>query len=119
MAGRIRGPMLAIASALLGLIVLLATLQYSWLGQISDAERQRMRASIETRAAEFAKDFDQEITRAYLLFQPDAAHREDDEAKRLTERYERWQATARFPRMLKALYRVTRDDDGTPHLFVL
>src|SRR5262245_56277835 len=116
MAARIRVPMIVVAAALLGLIVLLATLQYSWLGQISDAERQRMRATLETRASEFAKDFDQEITRAYLLFQPDPAGSENDEAERLALRYDRWQATARFPRMLRDLYRVTRDDDGTPHL---
>ena len=63
--------MFAIAGALLGLIVLLATLQYRWLGQISGAERERMTATLNTRAAAFAQDFDRELTRAYLLFQLD------------------------------------------------
>ena len=40
----------------LGLIVLLATLQYKWLGQISSAERDRMRASLGTRTTEFDLD---------------------------------------------------------------
>ena len=37
-----RLPMFVLAGGLLGLIVLLATLQYRWLGQISEAERARM-----------------------------------------------------------------------------
>ena len=69
---RFRVPMVVIAGALLGLIVLLATLQYRWLGQISGAERERMTATLNTRATAFAQDVDREVTRAYLLFQLDA-----------------------------------------------
>ena len=61
--------MFVVAIALLGLIALLATLQYKWLGRISDAEREGMRATLNTRASGFAQDFDSELTRAYLLFQ--------------------------------------------------
>ena len=67
--------MFAIAGALLGLILLLATLQYRWLGQISGAERERMTATLNTRATAFAQDFDRELTRAYLLFQIDPMSR--------------------------------------------
>ena len=42
--------MFVVAAALLGLIALLATLQYRWLGQISDAERERMTATLSARA---------------------------------------------------------------------
>jgi Tfp pilus assembly protein PilV len=37
--------MFVVAVGLLGLLALLATLQYKWLGRISDAERDRMRLS--------------------------------------------------------------------------
>src|SRR5206468_11894465 len=57
-----RPPLALFAAALLGLIALLATLQYRWLGRISDAERERMRASLNARASEFAQDFDRELT---------------------------------------------------------
>ena len=43
--------------ALLGLIALLATLQYKWLGRISDAEREHMRATLNTRASELTRGF--------------------------------------------------------------
>ena len=68
---RIRPPLAVVALALLGLIVLLAVLQYRWLGQISDAERAQRRTTLAAGALEFAQDFDREITRAYLLFQTD------------------------------------------------
>ncbi len=109
--------MVVVAVALLALILLLATMQYVWLGQISDAERQRLRASLDTRAAEFAQDVDRELTRAYLLFQPDfTATSQDDAGERLAARYDRWQATARFPAVLKDFYVTTREDDGTTRL---
>ena len=71
--GRFRLPMVVIAAALLGLIALLATLQYRWLGQISGAERERMTATFNARATAYAQDFDRELTRAYLPFQLDRA----------------------------------------------
>ena len=69
MRGRFRPPALAVAVALLGLIGVLATLQYRWLGRISDAERERMTATLGARANAFAQDFDRELTLAYMLFQ--------------------------------------------------
>ena len=71
MRGRVRVPLFVVALALLGLIGLLAALQFRWLGQISDASRDRLRATLESGASAFARDFDAELTRAYLLFQVD------------------------------------------------
>ena len=105
-----RVPMFVVAGALLGLILLLATLQYKWLGQISGAERERMTAILNTRASAFAQDFDRELTRAYLLFQLDPMQRDEGAAAGLVARYDRWQATARFPRMIKDVYLVPPRD---------
>ena len=113
---RFRPPLAVVATALLGLIVLLAVLQYRWLGQISEAERAQRRATLAAGAAEFAQDFDREITRAYLLFQTDTpiGSRVDDTelATRFSTRYDRWQATARFPRLLKGFYAFSQDHTG-------
>ncbi len=110
MRGRIRLPMFAVALALLGLIALLATLQYKWLGRISDAEREQMRATLNSRASGFEHDFDGELTRAYLLFQVDPQSGGSLES-RMAVRYDRWQATARYPRMIKDIYSVVPGDD--------
>jgi signal transduction histidine kinase len=95
--------MVAIAAGLFALLVLLATLQYRWLGRISDAERERMIATLNARATAFAADVDRELTRAYLLFQLDEPQPDGTIRGRLDARYERWQATARFPRLLKEI----------------
>jgi signal transduction histidine kinase len=107
-----RVPMFVVAGALLGLIVLLATLQYRWLGQISGADRDRMTSILNTRASAFAQDFDRELTRAYLMFQLDPMQQEQGAAAALVARYDRWQATARFPRMIKDVYVVPSPEDA-------
>src|SRR6185503_8215232 len=104
MRGRFRLPMFVVAAALLGLIALLATLQYKWLGRISDEEREGMKASLTTRASGFAQDFDSELTRAYLLFQVEPMEDAGNLAARVAARYDRWQSTARYPRLIKDVY---------------
>jgi signal transduction histidine kinase len=108
---RFRPPMFAFAIVLLGLMALLGTLQYHWLGQVSQAERDRMRSTLSTGASEFAIDFDRELTRAYLLFQTEPGTGEET-TKRFAERYQQWQATSRFPRLLKDFYLFSRDPRG-------
>jgi signal transduction histidine kinase len=112
MKGRVRVPLFVVALALLGLIGLLATLQYQWLGRISEAERDRMRATLETGAAAFAQDVDSELARGYLLFQTDPLDDADDLPTRFAARYDRWHATSKFPRLIKNFYAFTPGEDA-------
>jgi signal transduction histidine kinase len=112
MGRRFRLPMLVVAAAMFGLIALLATLQYRWLGRISEAERERMTATLNTRATGFAQDFDRELTRAYLMFQVEPTPADESPAARIAARYDRWQASARFPRMIAGVYLVSTSLDG-------
>ena len=130
MPGRSRLPLFATAAALLGLIALLATLQYRWLGRISDAERERMTSTLASRAAAFAEDFDRELTHAYMLFQmeplPPVFSRMDAPSVQqsttgslpanIAARLDRWQTTARYPRMIKECYVAARGSAGVPTL---
>src|SRR5262245_33418794 len=114
---RFRPPLLAVAVVLFGLMAVLAWLQYRWLGQISEAERDRLRAGRTTGASEFATDFDREITRAFLLFQPDGPEalsltEVTQTADRFAARYDRWQASARYPRLIKDFYLVALDSSA-------
>ena len=70
------------AGALLALLlVALAVLQYRWLGEVGEAERARMRASLQTRAADFTQAFDRELTRIYLAFDFDPDTLDKDAAR--------------------------------------
>ena len=50
--------LMIVAVALVALLGALATLQYRWLGDVSQAERERMRAGLQTRASDFSEAFD-------------------------------------------------------------
>ena len=89
--------------SLLLLVVALGALQYRWVGQVSEAEREQMKQSLDRRSREFADEFDREIGRAYQIFRP-APGSGPSAPDRFTQQYEEWQATARFPAMLKTAY---------------
>ena len=117
---RFRPPLLAVVIALFALIAVLAGLQYHWLGQITEAERARLTSGVTTAANEFALDFDREVARAFLLFQPEGPESLDpgSMSERFASRYDRWQATGRFPRLIKEFYLVDPDEQeqDTLHL---
>jgi signal transduction histidine kinase len=90
-----------------GLLVLLASvavLQYRWLGEVSEAGRQRMESTLRARAEQFAEEFDREIARAFFWLQvnADAAGRKD--WSRYAERYDRWLATTGRPRLVREIW---------------
>ena len=70
-----------------------------------------MRATLNRRVCVRA-GLRRELTRAYLLFQIDPLGERRRSAGRFAARYDRWQATARYPRLIKDIYlsRRTRDD---------
>ena len=109
---RFRLPLFVVAAALLGMIAVLATLQYRWLGKISDAERERMTANLGAHATAFAQEFDRELTRAYVTFQLEPAAENENLAARLNARHERWMMHARHPRLIKEIFVASRAEDG-------
>jgi signal transduction histidine kinase len=106
---------LILAAVLLVLLPLLAWLQYEWIGQVSEGDRERMNASLRRSSNQFREDFDREIARIFSMFQvepvPDATLIPDDYAAL----YARWMETARYPRLLGGLY-IAERRNGEPHL---
>src|SRR5262245_55366491 len=79
-------------------------MQYRWLGEVSNAERERLRAGLRTRAADFSQDFDREITRTYLAFHVDGAKLDRDAAATLAEAYTRAQAASSVGGIVRGVY---------------
>lgn len=103
----------SLAAALLALLVLLATLQYRWLGEVSEAHRQRLRVQLESSARHFAEDFDRELTRLFLGFQPLAGWRRQADEPSPAEALARWRGEAPYPDMLAEVLHAERTDaDG-------
>ena len=103
---------LALPALLLVLLATLATLQYRWIGQVSDLERQRMEETLRTAAAELADDFDRELARAMAYFHDPRTPGEAEGVERTVLDLERWRAEAPYPDLLGEVYRVERDGSG-------
>ncbi len=108
-----------LAGGLLILLLILATLQYRWLDEVSQANRQKSRDLLQAAVNRFAEDFDRELTRAFFYLLPPHAIWAPpwQDAPRLDEsfarRYERWRTYAPFPDLVRDVYMAQRGEDGT------
>jgi signal transduction histidine kinase len=92
------------AIVLVGVLVALATLQYRWLGEVRDAERERMRANLRTRASEFSQEFDGELTRAYVAFRLTSDQMDKGADAAMSQAYAQWKASTHAPGIVRGVY---------------
>ncbi|HEY0511448.1 MAG TPA: HAMP domain-containing sensor histidine kinase [Thermoanaerobaculia bacterium] len=110
---------LAIGVALLTLLALLATLQYRWIGQVSELESHHLRATLASSARRFATDFDREVTRAFLYFHPERSDSPGAWRGRVVQQFQRWTAEVPYPRLVRDVLHVHRDAAGRLDVEVL
>src|SRR5687768_314065 len=83
---------------LVGLVMLLvpalAWMQYQWLGQLSEAERERMQRTLRTAASQFANEFDLELSRTLISLQVDGQSLRDQNWSAYAQRYSLWASSA-------------------------
>ena len=98
-------PWQLIAGAVLTvLLVTLATLQYRWLGEVGEAERARMRGTLQTRAADFTQAFDRELTQIYIAFHGEPGIPDADPARAIAAELAKAQASATVPGLIKEVF---------------
>ncbi|MCE7959615.1 MAG: hypothetical protein DYH06_17015, partial [Acidobacteria bacterium ACB2] len=88
---------LALGAGLLACLVALAGLQYRWIAQLSEAERARLQASLESGVASFCDRFDRELARASRGFQPPDGIADAGLQADLASRLARWRSNAPEP----------------------
>jgi signal transduction histidine kinase len=75
-----------------------------------------MTTTLTARANALALDFDRELTLAYMLFQAEPSlpgvAADQTLPMRLTSRYERWQATAPYPKLIRDIYVATAETNA-------
>jgi two-component system, OmpR family, sensor histidine kinase SenX3 len=98
--GRVTGVTALVAIVLL-LVPALAWLQYRWVGQVSEAERERMQRTLRTAAAQFATDFDTELSRAVAGLQVEGTVARDENWTPYAQRYSAWTERAIDPRLVR------------------
>ncbi|MBI4748853.1 MAG: HAMP domain-containing histidine kinase [Acidobacteria bacterium] len=109
-------PILIVLVLLMALLGILATLQYRWIGQVTESERTRLQASLQSDAAHLAEDFDREITRIFLAFQMEAVPLNRQAWNAYAERYHQWSVTSPYPDLVDQVYVVNANSRGRLNL---
>jgi two-component system, OmpR family, sensor histidine kinase SenX3 len=98
------------AGLLFALLAVLATLQFRWIGEVRDAERERLQASARAAAEAVAIDFDREVGRAMRTFgEALRARGTGGLAASLAAARARWAADAKFPSLVSRADVVRRE----------
>ena len=95
----------------MALLLVLGLLQVRWLRQVAEADRQRLQAGVQTGLESVARDFDAEVSRAWLAFAP-LTPRADDPRAGLLQLWTRWRESAPDPDLVARLVLVP--EDGGP-----
>lgn len=88
------------------LVPALAWMQYQWLGQLSTAERERMQRTLRTAAAQFATEFDSELSRTLVSLQVDGQSMRDQNWTGYAQRYSLWANSSSEPRLVRDVWLV-------------
>lgn len=108
------------ATGLLGLIVVLlaalTALQYGWIGELSEFERQRMERTLWASTNRFVSDLDGEFERLWYAFHVRRVRNAGDE---IVEDYAEWLESFDFPELVAEAFWVTEEPgpagaDATP-----
>src|SRR5215216_5261131 len=90
-----------VIGSVLVLLTLFLGLQYKWLSEVSEAERERMQKRVETDASRFGEDFDREMQAAYYNFQTGAAVWKESEWDEFNARYDFWKQRTSYPELIR------------------
>jgi signal transduction histidine kinase len=88
------------------LVPVLAWMQYQWLGQLSQAERERMGRTLRTAASQFAVEFDTELSKAIVGLQVEGVTLRDENWIGYSQRYAAWLEAASDPKLVKDVWLV-------------
>ena len=88
------------------LVPALAWMQYQWLGQLSEAERERMQRTLRTAATQFANEFDSELSRTLISLQVDGPTIRDSNWAAYAQRYSAWANSVSEPRLVRDVWLV-------------
>ncbi|MGE3401618.1 MAG: sensor histidine kinase [Vicinamibacterales bacterium] len=103
--------LVVVTLALLVLVPTLAVLQYRWVGQVSEAERERMQTTVRNAAIQFRETLDGEIARAAINLQVGAVTAREGSSDRYSDRHDAWSSTAAHPQLVANIYLIDPETD--------
>jgi signal transduction histidine kinase len=94
----------AVVIGLGAILVVLAVLQYRWSNQVSEAESDRMKASLRIASAQFRQDFARELQTVSAGLQPDPDLLAGDDWHAYAGQSSDWLKSSTYPDLVSALY---------------
>ncbi|MEN6537287.1 MAG: HAMP domain-containing sensor histidine kinase [Bryobacteraceae bacterium] len=91
-------------AVLVAILVILAVLQYRWIGQVSEADRERMQISLNTSVSHFHQDYLRELYRACSAFRPEPRPDVARDLPRVAQDHIAWKSTASYPDLISDVY---------------
>jgi signal transduction histidine kinase len=98
--------------AALVLLPLVAVLQFRWIGQVSDAERERRERTLGHATSALTQDLNLELVRALIGLQADGTSVRNDNWTEYAERTAGWRAATAAPAIVKDVLLADRGPDG-------
>ena len=93
------------------LLPVLAYMQYRWVGQVSEGERERMQRNLETAAGQFRAEFDAELGQAIRDLQVSTTAAREGSSNNYSLRYASWLNSADHPQIISDVYVLDADGD--------
>lgn len=100
--------MYLVAGGALLLLPVMAALQYRWIGQVSDAERERRERTLKQATMQVAQDLDVELIRAFGGLVVDGDALRTDDWTGYAERTDAWRAASSTPELVRDVLLVDR-----------
>jgi len=101
----------------IALLAVLATLQYRWLAQVSEADAEKMQRRLDSDTERFAADFNREIQGAYFNFQIGPAGWKSGDPAEFNQRYEFWRSNTEYPTLIKQIVFIENKPGAVPLLY--
>src|SRR5262249_25895766 len=102
---------------LLILLPTLAILQYRWIGEVGEAERDRLQSSLRESSGRFAADFDTELGRVSMTFQ--IRDEFPESGLELLQRYQSWSESVPYPQLIRSINLVRFSQEAPPEFYKL
>ncbi len=92
------------AGVVMALCAVLGVLQYRWIGEVSLAEHDRLRAGLQTSLHRLSQDFNAEVAAACLALLPESSQVDDaDREAAYRARYAQWKESSQHNRLFRRI----------------
>lgn len=107
---------LAAVAVLVVVLAVLATLQYRWIAQLSEAEAERLATRRDRAATEVCADFDDQLLTIFLAFQVDRVPPDQPLGETLNGLLGAWRGSQATPDPVRDLFVIGRVEGRVPEL---